>query len=100
MLSDRFDQHFFSGCPSTERRERKKEANQNVTQQIFSVGKRIKQTLLKFISSLWDLIFTVIYKITLSFYKLFYLKVVKRKLKLVLLENDSRLSRFCEMRFL
>lgn len=100
MLSDRSDQHFFSGCPSTERRERKKEANQNVTQQIFSVGKRIKQTLLKFISSLWDLIFTVIYKITLSFYKLFYLKVVKRKLKLVLLENDSRLSRFCEMRFL
>ena len=51
-------------------------------------------------SSLWGLIFTVIYKITLSCYKLFYLKVVKRKLKLVLLENDSRLSRFCEMRFL
>ena len=38
MLLDQSDQHFFSGCPSTERRERKKEANQNVTQQIFSVG--------------------------------------------------------------
>ena len=100
MLLDRSDQHFFSGCPSTERRERKKEANQNVNQQIFSVGKRIKQILLIYMSSLWGLIFPVIYKITLYFHKLFNLKILKRKLKLVLLENDSRLSRFCEMRFL